>query len=427
MDRIRVISFGCLVWGLMTATIGISTTIYQAMLWSAANGFGLALVIPCVSSLVADYNPSEVRGQAFGLLGLTAGLGGMAGAFFATNVSHYSPFGMEGWRFAFHLVAVLSICLAFLLRAFASDPRDKERDYWSSSPSPELGSAREVQGRWNADQSFLCGVCRWQIWRDIYEVLRVRSVQIIVLQGIVGTMPWVAMVFFTLWVQLLGFSDLQASILMAVFGSACSIGGVLGGNLGDYMMRVMGDRGRIVICQISVISSFPLSLLLLKGLPIPEETPSLSVALLYALVLFLMGLFISWNGANNSAMFSELVPVDLRSTVYAFDRCFEGAVGACAAPLVGYIAETFFWISRLDWGTVQPERQHYASQGPCIKPCCLLAVPLGSLLLLLHWLVQTFSTRPTTGQRRRNDITGNVFRQFIMIGQDGYIVLHLMY
>lgn len=51
--------------------------------------------------------------------------GGMAGAFFATNASHYIPFGMEGWRFAFHVVAVLSICLAFLLRALASDPRKK--------------------------------------------------------------------------------------------------------------------------------------------------------------------------------------------------------------------------------------------------------------------------------------------------------------
>lgn len=45
--------------------------------------------------------------------------GGMAGAFCATNVSHYSPYGIEGWRFAFHVVAALSIFLAILLRSFA--------------------------------------------------------------------------------------------------------------------------------------------------------------------------------------------------------------------------------------------------------------------------------------------------------------------
>jgi hypothetical protein len=34
-------------------------------------------------------------------------------------------------------------------------------------------------------------------------------------------------------------------------------------------------------------------------------------------------------------MFAEIVPEQLRSAVYAFDRSFEGAVGATAAPLVG--------------------------------------------------------------------------------------------
>lgn len=33
------------------------------------------------------------------------------------------------------------------------------------------------------------------------------------------------------------------------------------------------------------------------------------------------------------------MPSQLRSTIYAFDRSFEGAVAACGAPLVGLIAE----------------------------------------------------------------------------------------
>jgi len=41
------------------------------------------------------------------------------------------------------------------------------------------------------------------------------------------------------------------------------------------------------------------------------------------------------SGTNNSAIFSEIVPEQLRSAIYAFDRSFEGAVGATAAPLVG--------------------------------------------------------------------------------------------
>ena len=38
-------------------------------------------------------------------------------------------------------------------------------------------------------------------------------------------------------------------------------------------------------------------------------------------------------------MFADIVPEQLRSTVYAFDRSFEGAVAACAAPLVGRLLE----------------------------------------------------------------------------------------
>ena len=48
----------------------------QAMVSCAFNGLGLALVIPCVQSLVADYHPSEARGQAFGFMGLTSSFGG---------------------------------------------------------------------------------------------------------------------------------------------------------------------------------------------------------------------------------------------------------------------------------------------------------------------------------------------------------------
>ncbi len=47
----------------------------QAMAWSAFNGIGLALVLPCVQSLVADYYAPAVRGRAFGFLFTMAALG----------------------------------------------------------------------------------------------------------------------------------------------------------------------------------------------------------------------------------------------------------------------------------------------------------------------------------------------------------------
>ena len=41
-------------------------------------------------------------------------------------------------------------------------------------------------------------------WYAIQTVLKVRSFQIVVLQGLVGSIPWASMVFFTMWFELIG-------------------------------------------------------------------------------------------------------------------------------------------------------------------------------------------------------------------------------
>ena len=51
------------------------------------------------------------------------------------------------------------------------------------------------------------------------------------MQGVVGTMPWVAMGFMTLYLQLLGFTDMNAAMLVALF----SLGGALGSFSGGYI------------------------------------------------------------------------------------------------------------------------------------------------------------------------------------------------
>lgn len=45
-------------------------------------------------------------------------------------------------------------------------------------------------------------------------------------------MPWVAMGFTTLYLQLLGFSDIKAAILVALFSLGCAIGSFGGGYIG---------------------------------------------------------------------------------------------------------------------------------------------------------------------------------------------------
>ena len=53
--------------------------------------------------------------------------GGLAGGFFATSVGGLRPLGLEGWRFAFHVVAGISIGAGLVVLAIARDPRRKAR------------------------------------------------------------------------------------------------------------------------------------------------------------------------------------------------------------------------------------------------------------------------------------------------------------
>lgn len=41
-------------------------------------------------------------------------------------------------------------------------------------------------------------------WKATKAVIAVQTFQVIVLQGIIGSLPWTAMVFFTMWFELLG-------------------------------------------------------------------------------------------------------------------------------------------------------------------------------------------------------------------------------
>lgn len=67
-------------------------------------------------------------------------------------------------------------------------------------------------------------------------------------------------------------------------------------------------------------------------------------AALYTAVLGVMGLLISWAApACNNPIFAEIVPPHLRTMIYAFDRSFETAISASAAPLVGILAEALGW------------------------------------------------------------------------------------
>jgi hypothetical protein len=85
------------------------------------------------------------------------------------------------------------------------------------------------------------------------------------------------------------------------------------------MAKRLPNNGRILTAQISVFCGIPHTWLLLKGLP---HSSFAGHPAAYGAIMFTMGLTCTWAGAGcNSPIFAEIVPDELRSTIYAFDRC----------------------------------------------------------------------------------------------------------
>ena len=161
-----------------------------------------------------------------------------------------------------------------------------------------------------------------------------------------------SLVFLTLYLQLLGMSDAAASGIVATYLIFGGFGGLLGGWIGDTVAHRYPNHGRVAATQFSVASGIPFAFLIFKGLPMNGDAPTVA---LYFLVFALFSLATAWPApCANNPIFSEIVPVRLRNLIYAFDRCFEGAVAAFATPFVGALSQHIFGFSGTSTVTGDP-------------------------------------------------------------------------
>lgn len=87
----------------------------------AFNGIGLAMVVPAIQSLVADLHKEGERGLGFGWLHGAGQVGTLCGGVFATLLGARTIGVLAGWRFAFFLMAIISLSLAVAIYLFAED------------------------------------------------------------------------------------------------------------------------------------------------------------------------------------------------------------------------------------------------------------------------------------------------------------------
>ncbi|CAM6101281.1 unnamed protein product [Calypogeia fissa] len=332
-NRVHIVGAGVVCWAIATAFVAVSTSYWQALLARSVNGIGLAVVGPALMSLVADMSKDEGRGVAFGWLLGAGQFGTVLGGVFATHMGPHKVMGIAGWRAAFLIVAFISMLLGIAIFTLAYDPR-APRGY---EPVGDDADAKDMEtdGAASNVQEFLQGA---------KLVLKVKSFQIIVAQGIVGSMPRNALVFLTLWMELIGFSHSASALMVALIAVGSAVGSLFGGWVGDKAAGWSPNKGRILCSQFSAALAIGFAAVLL--LAYPKDTDFL---ILYGVTIFFLGFLMAWGfPATDGPIFAEIVPEELRTTVYAVDLAFEKSLAASGAPLVGLLAEHLFGFRTLD-------------------------------------------------------------------------------
>ncbi|KAI9117043.1 hypothetical protein K1719_012042 [Acacia pycnantha] len=379
-NRAHVIALGAFLWAAATFLVAVSSTFLQVAISRGLNGIGLAIVIPAIQSLVADSTEDSNRGMAFGWLALTSNFGSIIGGLCSVLLASTSFLGIPGWRISFHLVALISVLVGILIYLFANDPRFPRSDTKHDGP---------------ANKSF-CNEMRDMI-NEAKRVIRIPSFQIFVAQGISGSFPWSALSFATLWLELIGFPHVETALLWTLFVLAGSFGALFGGYMGDVLSQRLPNTGRIMLSQISSASAIPLGAILLLGLP---DDPS--TAFLHGLVLFIMGLSISWNGsATNNPIFAEIVPERSRTCIYALDRSFESVLASCAPFIVGILAQHVYGFKPIPKGTsdsvqIETDRENATSLAKALYTA--IGIPMAICCFIYSFL---YCTYPRDRERAR--------------------------
>jgi len=325
--RERLIGWGCFGWAVLTALVAFLNSFWYTLLAFAMMGVALASVVPAVMSIVADAYPSHQRTRAFSALWSASNLIATVAALVATNVSgqaeNVDPASsslrrfMLSWRGVFFGMGGLSAVVGGLVLALARDP---------------LWLRADFKKEWNL-MSMLA-----TMWRDVKYVLPMPTFVCIIVQGVFGTMPWQVLPFLTLWYQNMGFSSATAANLYMTFSVGGVFGTLLGGYVADKWNEADRDGGLLKAAIVSCSAGIPFTVIVLHVLP---HHPSATTAALHAAFLFSWTLVCSWCGAINATIFSNIVPQELRSSIFAFDRALEIGLSAFTPLVVGVLTESF--------------------------------------------------------------------------------------
>jgi len=441
-SRRSVLTIGCIIWGVFTLLCAYAGDFSTLLFFRLLAGFGLATIIPTGFSLVVDMFKPEDRGKWLGIFQMIGVLGiaivvpvlGMMDApsytfglesnllqlsiyqsiypntitiltqlyAFDTLMKYTVHYG--AWRSGFILLAIISFIVAALVWFLVKEP-------------PRGATEEELKDVLTVEAAEKYKIDR----KAIGEILRTKTMIIIISQGMLGYMPWVVLqAWLVHWLESVRYiSPSEATLVFAVLVVGVAIGNGIGGWLGDKGEKRSFNKGRIIVAQISVFSGIPLVLLTLtQPFGITE----------YIVLMFITAVLVSWAGpAAVQPMVANVTKPEVRSTSFSIEQMFEGGFAAIAAVLTGYLADTInggiagFTMQNITpymgvWLGLVPLSLLiglFTLSGQSLTTAMLLTITIPWVICLLIWFL-AYRTYPKDRDRilelmeqRRREITGN--------------------
>jgi MFS family permease len=175
----------------------------------------LGSILPLSQTLFVELVAVDMRGHAFGFMGLCEKL---AGTIAAASILY-----LDDWQHPYYCLGIFSVLMAVIARQ-QLDPRrikrSKPQDDENKDTGPEL-TLKQIFQRIAKIPTFACLVAR----------------------GVFGGTPWDMMSFMPLLLDWRGFNKDQTVLIQFTSGMSSTVGGWLGGMLGDYADQRRGTRG----------------------------------------------------------------------------------------------------------------------------------------------------------------------------------------
>lgn len=339
-----ILTVGILGWGCATLLLAASHSTISIIILRIFNGISLGMLLPIVQSVVAQHSSQERIGLTFGSLDTALMLGSLTALITATAMSQEVFLGVAGWRWAYIVVGLLSLLLAGFVHFFFTEP-----------------SNHMTHRRLDLSLEF----------RKFIRYLSIPTFVIILLQGMVGTIPRAAMSFMTMFLQYCGMSNFMAPLIVSMQLLGSLLGSPLGGLLGDFLHGKSERHGRPFTAQLSVLLGIPFVFGLFLHLPRRAD-----MAIPFALLSFGLGLFSSWPCSGcNRPLFVGMVPQASLASIMAWEYSLEYASGQMIGPAaVGFLAERMYGFTEASSATTvgQVDAVNAKALGKALFSCTAL-------------------------------------------------------